>query len=40
MNWTSLQFSAKNCYLTYYFPTSPYVAEITHPFVGADWGAA
>ena len=25
--------------LTYYFPTSSYVAEITHPFAGADRGS-
>ena len=24
--------------LTYYFPTSSYVAEIIHPFAGADRG--
>ena len=37
MNWTN--FSALNYYLTYYFRTSSYVAEITHPFAGADWGS-
>ena len=37
MNWTS--FSAQNHYLTYYFPISSYVAEITHPFAGADRGS-
>ena len=25
--------------LTYYFPTLSYVAEITHPFAGADRGS-
>ena len=26
-------------YSTNYFPSSSYVAEITHPFAGADWGS-
>ena len=34
MNWTN--FIVYNYYLTYYFPTSSYLAEITHPFAGAD----
>ena len=25
--------------LTYYFPTSSYVAEVTHTFAGADRGS-
>ena len=29
----------ENYYLTYYFPTSSYVAEITHPFAMADRGS-
>ena len=37
MNWNS--FCAQNYYLTHYFPTSSYVAEITHPFTGADRGS-
>ena len=37
MNWTN--FSAWDYYLTYYFTTSSYVAEITHPFAGADRGS-
>ena len=34
MNCTS--FSAWNYYLTYYFPTPSLLAEITHPFTGAE----
>lgn len=41
MNWSN--FSAWNYYLTYYlthyFPTSSFLAEITHPFAGADRGS-
>ena len=29
----------ENYYLIYYFPTSSYVAEITHPFAMADRGS-
>ena len=29
----------ENYYLTYYFPASSYVAEITHPFAMADQGS-
>ena len=35
-NYNSLR---ENYYLTYYFPTSSYVAEITHPFAMADRGS-